>query len=105
LESIVKRENESEDEYAQRQLKEMAVGFFPSLVKGVLESPIVIAIVFAVVTEISAAVCLYYDLPVVLSLIGGFLSIGVVFFFKSDRFPVWLNPDYPWCVSNSWEMG
>ncbi|MEH6610644.1 MAG: hypothetical protein V7696_14860 [Halioglobus sp.] len=78
------REDESDDEYAQRKVKEIALGFFPSLLKGVLESLIVIAIVFCVVTAISAAVCLYYNLPLVLSLIGGFISIGVVFLFKSD---------------------
>ncbi len=58
--------------------------FFISLLKSILESLIVIAIVFGVSTGISAAVCFYYDLPLVLSLIGGFISIGVVYLFKSD---------------------
>ncbi len=80
----MKKEGESDEEYAQRTLKEMAVGFFPRLIKDVLAGLIVFAIVFLVATAISAGVCLYYDLPLVFSLIGGFISLGVVFIFKSD---------------------
>lgn len=78
------REQETDDEYKQRAMREVTRGFFPSLLRGILKELIVMAIVFAVATGISAAVCFYYGLPLIISLIGGFLSVGAVFYIKSD---------------------
>jgi hypothetical protein len=78
------QDHETDEEFKQRAMSEMTRGFFPRLLRGILKELIVMAIVFGVATGISAAVCLYYGLPLILSLIGGFLSIGAVFFIKSD---------------------
>jgi len=78
------RAHENDDEFKQRAMREITRGFFPRLLRGILKELIVMAIVFAVATGISAAVCFYYGLPLILSLIGGFLSVGAVFYIKSD---------------------
>ena len=56
--------------------------FFIELLQNILKDLLLMAIVFSVATGISAIVCLYYGAPVWLSIIGGFLSIGVIFFIK-----------------------
>ena len=58
--------------------------FFIEFLQNTLKDLLLMAIVFSVATGISAAVCLYYSVPLWLSLIGGFLSIGVIFFVKSN---------------------
>ena len=59
-------------------------GFFAALFRGILQDLIVMAIVFLVATAICAGVCIYYGLPLVLSLAGGFIMLGVVFWFRSS---------------------
>jgi hypothetical protein len=79
----MQRDNKADDAYTKRKLGEMGRGFFPDLVRDILGQLIVAVVVFVFATGVSAAVCLYYGLPLVLSLIGGFLAIGAVFFIKS----------------------
>lgn len=58
-------------------------GFLSRLVSGIVRELAAMAIIFAVATGISAAVCLYYGLLPLLSLIGGFLAVGAVFYVRS----------------------
>jgi len=60
------------------------LSFSSSLAHGILRDLIVMAIVFCVTTSVSAAVCVYHELPVALLLPGGFVSLGVVLLFKTD---------------------
>ena len=57
--------------------------FFIEFLQNTLKDLLLMAIVFSVTTGISAAVCLYYGVPLWVSLIGGFLSLGLIFFIKS----------------------
>ena len=75
----MKGDDQSAEGCERGKLDDMARGFFPRLMRSIPQDLIVVASVFVVARGISAAVCLYYGLPLVLSLIGGFLSIGTVF--------------------------
>ena len=79
----MKRDDAIEKKPEQSTISGMLRDFFPRLVSGILRDLLVMAIVFAVATGISALVCLYYGVPLILSLIGGFLAVGAALFFYS----------------------
>ncbi|NNF15124.1 MAG: hypothetical protein HKN70_00185 [Gammaproteobacteria bacterium] len=76
----MKPENQAEVESGHRTFGQVFGGFFRDLLSGILRDLLVVVIVFILATGISALVCLYYGLPLQLSLIGGFLVIGVFLF-------------------------
>jgi len=76
----MKPESQAEERPEHHTFGQMFRGFFGDLFTGILRDLMVITIVFILATGISALVCLYYGLPLVLSLVGGFLVIGVFLF-------------------------
>lgn len=55
------------------------------IIRGVAKDLLVVLIVFSCATAISAGVCWYYDLPIVLSLIGGFITVSLLILVYWDR--------------------
>lgn len=64
-------------------------GFLPELAsaigKSLLRSVAILLIAFAIGTGAAALACLYYGLPLWLSLIGGFLVLGLSVAFVLDE--------------------
>ena len=59
-------------------------GFLASLFMGLVRDAVKLIIAFAVGTGAGAVVCWYYGLPLVLSLLGGFLVLALALVFMSD---------------------
>lgn len=59
------------------------LGIFTAFFGTLLKELILILLVFAITTAIAAGVCWFYDVPIAVSLIGGFISLGVVVALKS----------------------
>lgn len=59
-------------------------GFFASFFMGLLRDAVKLTIAFAVGTGASAVVCWYYGVPLVFSLLGGFLVLALALVFMSD---------------------
>ena len=59
-------------------------GFFASLLMGLVRDAIKLIVAFAVGTGAGAIVCWYYGLPLILSLFGGILVLGLVVAFTTD---------------------
>ncbi len=62
------------------------INFFISLLKLILQEFIKFVTAFAVGTSAGAMVCLYMGLPLVLSLFGGFLVMGIALALLTDTF-------------------
>jgi ABC-type arginine/histidine transport system permease subunit len=58
--------------------------FFADIFKSIFRVLMLLVLIFVITTGIAALVCFYYDVPLWFSLIGGFFSLGVVFFLNSD---------------------
>lgn len=71
-------------EEAATQSKLTVRGFFSRLARDLLRDLVFILVVFLLATGACALVCLYYELPLALSLIGGILALGIALAFKSD---------------------
>lgn len=52
-------------------------GFFASLFKELARATGVLIIAFVIGSGAAAGVCMYYGIPLVFSLIGGFLVLGI----------------------------
>ena len=59
-------------------------GFFRTLLQGIVRDAIKFITAFVVGTGAGAIVCWYYGLPLALSLIGGFLVLGIALALMSD---------------------
>ena len=59
-------------------------GFVASLLKGLIRDAIKLIIAFAIGTGVGAIVCWYYGIPLVFSLIGGLLVLGLALAISTD---------------------
>ena len=59
-------------------------GFFATLLVGLVRDAVKFIIAFAVGTGAGAIVCWYYGIPLVLSLLGGILVLGLALALMSD---------------------
>ena len=59
-------------------------GFFASLLIGLVRDLFKFVIAFAVGTGASAIACWYYGLPLVLSLVGGFIVLALALALTTD---------------------
>lgn len=59
------------------------LGIFTAFFGALLKDLLVILLVFAIATAIAAGACWFYGVPLWVSLIGGFISLGVVVALKS----------------------
>lgn len=69
----------SEDDKENQPLNARPRGIIGELLNTLTRSLIFCFSAFAVGTGVSAAVCLYYGVPLVFSLISGFLVLGIAF--------------------------
>ena len=60
------------------------VGFFSDILKGVVESLLVVVLTFLFATAITAGTLWYYKWPLFLSPVGGFVVLGVMLLFWYD---------------------
>ncbi|MGR8919496.1 MAG: hypothetical protein ACU85V_07750 [Gammaproteobacteria bacterium] len=58
--------------------------FLATLVKGILRDLVKFGVAFCIGTGAAALACLYYELPLVLSLLGGFIVLGIALALVSD---------------------
>ena len=58
--------------------------FFVTLIKGLVRDATKFLVAFALGTGAGAIVCWYYGLPLALSLLGGFLVLGIALALLSD---------------------
>lgn len=59
-------------------------GFFKSVVMGIVRDAVKFVIAFFIGTGASAVVCWYYEIPLVFSLVGGFLVLGLALALMTD---------------------
>lgn len=59
-------------------------GFFATLLIGLVRDVVKFVTAFAVGTGASAIVCWYYGIPLAVSLLGGFLVLGLALALMSD---------------------
>jgi hypothetical protein len=59
-------------------------GFLASLLVGLVRDAVKLIIAFAIGTGVGAIVCLYYGIPLVFSLLGGILVLGLALVFSTD---------------------
>lgn len=59
-------------------------GFLASLLVGLVRDAVKLIIAFAIGTGVGAVVCLYYGIPLVVSLLGGVLVLGLALAFSTD---------------------
>ena len=59
-------------------------GFFASLLIGLVRDAVKLVIAFIVGTGGGAIVCWYYSIPLVFSVIGGILVLGLALAFMTD---------------------
>ncbi len=80
------RDNRMHDDKPGRSTGALAeVGnFFKDLGKSIIKGLVQYVIAFAVGTGAGALVCLYYGVPLVFSLIGGFIVLGLALALMSD---------------------
>ncbi|MGI9395325.1 MAG: hypothetical protein ACR2OY_11815 [Boseongicola sp.] len=52
-------------------------GFFAEIFNALAKSFVVFISAFAVGTGVSAAICLYYGVPLIFSLLGGLIVLGI----------------------------
>ena len=67
----------SDDDKTDQPLKAQPRGFFAEIFNALAKSLVVFISAFAVGTGVSAAVCLYYGVPIVFSLLGGLIVLGI----------------------------
>ncbi|MFK8076602.1 MAG: hypothetical protein AB8B84_08445 [Granulosicoccus sp.] len=60
------------------------IDFLKSLLKASFGAIFTVAMYFSVGTGGAAIFCWYYDLPMILSLLGGILVLAIALAFKSD---------------------
>ena len=60
------------------------VGFFSDILKGVAESLLVVVLTFLFATAVTAGMLWYYEWPLFLSPVGGFVVLGVMLLFWYD---------------------
>lgn len=60
------------------------VGFFSDILKDVASSILVVVVTFCFATVVTAGVLWYYDWPLFLSPVGGFIVLGVMLLFWYD---------------------
>ncbi|MEN7342520.1 MAG: hypothetical protein AAAFM81_06225 [Pseudomonadota bacterium] len=73
-----------DDPNQPKTIKDVSDGFFTSLLKGLAKEFARLIIAFAVGTIAAGAACLYYNIPLVFSLVGGFVVMGVWLALSSD---------------------
>ena len=61
-----------------------ARGFLAELLMGLVRDAVKFIVAFAVGTGASAIACWYYDIPLVFSLIGGFIVLGLALALSTD---------------------
>lgn len=59
-------------------------GFFTSFVIGLVRDAVKLVIAFAVGTGAGAIVCWYYGIPLVFSIAGGIIVLGLALAFTTD---------------------
>lgn len=64
--------------------EERSRGFLASLFMGLVQEAVKLIIAFAIGTGVGAAVCWYYSIPLIISLLGGFLVLALALAFMSD---------------------
>lgn len=60
------------------------VGFFSDILRDVASSILVVALTFCLATAVTAGVLWYYEWPLFLSPVGGFIVLGVMLLFWYD---------------------
>ena len=60
------------------------VGFFSDILRGVAESFLVVVLTFLFATAVTAGMLWYYEWPLFLSPVGGFVVLGVLLLFWYD---------------------
>ena len=60
------------------------VGFFSDILKEVAESLLVVVLTFLFATAVTAGILWYYEWPLLLSPVGGFVVLGVMLLFWYD---------------------
>jgi len=66
-----------DDDKTNQPLVNQPRGFFAEILSALAKSFVVFISAFAVGTGVSAAVCLYYGVPIVFSLLGGLVVLGI----------------------------
>ena len=75
----------SDDDKTTKELQEGGIrGFFTSLVLGLVRDAVKLIIAFAVGTGAGAIVCWFYGIPLVFSLLGGILVLGLALAISTD---------------------
>jgi hypothetical protein len=59
-------------------------GFFAELLMGLVRDAVKFVLAFAIGTGVSAIACWYYGIPLVFSLLGGILVLGLALALSSD---------------------
>ena len=59
-------------------------GFFAELLMGLVRDAVKFVLAFAIGTGVSAIACWYYGIPLVFSLLGGILVLGLALAVSSD---------------------
>ena len=67
-----------------KPVEEGGKGFFPTLLMSLARDAVRLVVAFAVGTGAGAIVCWYYGIPLVFSLLGGILVLGLAVAFWSD---------------------
>jgi phosphate/sulfate permease len=62
----------------------MDKGFFSSIFKGILRDLMWLISAFLIGTVAVGIVCLYYGVPLVFSIVGGLIVLGVALALKTD---------------------
>jgi phosphate/sulfate permease len=60
------------------------LGFIADLARAVLKDLLFMVLAFVLATGASALACWYYGLPLGLSLLGGFIVLGITLALKTD---------------------
>ena len=75
----------NDDENAKAELESgTGRGFLARLLVGLVRDAVKLIIAFAVGTGAGAIVCWYYGIPLVFSVLGGILVLGLALAFMSD---------------------
>jgi hypothetical protein len=74
--------SEEDEKYTAADRKS---GFFDMLIGGLVSDGIKFILAFLIGTGVSAAVCIYYSIPLVFSVVGGVLVMGITVALMSNK--------------------
>lgn len=80
METLVQDDPDSKTEFQEGGVR----GFVSSLVAGLVRDAVQLIVAFAIGTGGGAIVCWYYGIPLIFSLLGGILVLGLALALLSD---------------------